>query len=133
MNVPELVSDLPLGPGEVRSNLLFARLLMHYLGDHLRDVTLADGRYLCSVGDFVALCQEVVEEIRKIGHSPESTEVSLRLECGTGTKVTSPAPQRRYSRSFTCPDCDHEHEGREECGKYLGEGKFCHCPSKVAA
>jgi hypothetical protein len=32
-----------------------------------------------------------------------------------------------------CPDCHHEHEGRNECSHYLGEEKFCHCESKVTA
>lgn len=36
-------------------------------------------------------------------------------------------------RDHTCPDCHHEHEGRNECSHYLGEGKFCHCESKVPA
>ncbi len=39
----------------------------------------------------------------------------------------------RIFRDWACPDCDHVHECREECGFYLGEGKFCHCPSRRAA
>ncbi len=33
----------------------------------------------------------------------------------------------------TCPDCGHEHEDKAECKKYLGEGRFCPCESKVTA
>jgi len=36
-------------------------------------------------------------------------------------------------RDHSCPECQHEHEGRTECSKYLGEGKFCRCEAKVTA
>ena len=36
-------------------------------------------------------------------------------------------------RDLRCPDCDHVHEDRSECGHYLGEEKFCRCEAKVAA
>lgn len=38
---------------------------------------------------------------------------------------------RHLVTDLCCPDCRHEHEGRDECGHYLGEGKFCKCPTKV--
>ncbi len=35
---------------------------------------------------------------------------------------------------YSCPDCGHEHiPGGDRCGHYLGEGKFCECPSRRAA
>jgi hypothetical protein len=53
-------------------------------------------------------------------------------ENGTPTKATHPPAQPRWDH--TCPDCHHEHAPRGDvCGEYLGEGKFCHCPSRVAA
>lgn len=50
---------------------------------------------------------------------------SIKMEA-----LTAPTPQLR---DHVCPDCHHEHEGRNECSKYLGEEKFCHCESKVTA
>lgn len=38
-------------------------------------------------------------------------------------------PFKAYDR--TCPDCKHEHEDKTECKKYLGEGRFCPCETKV--
>ena len=39
----------------------------------------------------------------------------------------------RPIRDHTCPDCQHEHGLGETCRYYLGEGKFCECPSRRAA
>ncbi len=41
--------------------------------------------------------------------------------------------ERRPRPDPNCPDCNHVHEGRNECSRYLGEGKFCRCESKVTA
>lgn len=45
----------------------------------------------------------------------------------------SPRMNLRPLRDHTCPDCGHEHEDKAECKKYLGEGRFCPCESKVPA
>lgn len=38
MTPHDLISDLPLGPGDARANLLYARLLLLYLADHVYDL-----------------------------------------------------------------------------------------------
>lgn len=40
---------------------------------------------------------------------------------------------RDQVRDHACDDCRHEHQGKTECGHYLGEGKFCKCEAKVTA
>jgi hypothetical protein len=37
------------------------------------------------------------------------------------------------ARDYVCPDCGHEHEDKTECKKYLGEGRFCPCETRVTA
>jgi hypothetical protein len=112
--------------------LLYARLLLCYLADHVYVAELANGARVLDASDFSQWCRELAEEARKIGKLSDSTEPSSALELRAGTSTTSPAPQKRW-KSRACPDCDHEHEGREECGFYLGEERFCHCPSKADA
>jgi hypothetical protein len=46
MKVVDLVSDLPLPPGERTSFLLAIRLAARYLGDHANHVELKDGRMI---------------------------------------------------------------------------------------
>lgn len=134
MNARELAIDFPLGPGDPRQALLYARLLLSYLADHVHHAELANGCPVRDVTDFSMWCRELIEEARKIGNPDNNTEVFSAMEFRTGTKVTlPPPPQPRYLSERTCQDCFHEHEGRDECGFYLGEGRFCHCPSKVAA
>lgn len=135
MNSRELILDLPLGHGDSRQHLLYARLLLSYLADHVYSAELANGAPLRDVTDFSQWCRELAEEAAKIGRlsSPATgPELSIGLEAGTGLKVMPPAPQTRW-KTFACPDCFHVHEGREECGYYLGEERFCRCPSKVVA
>jgi hypothetical protein len=55
-----------------------------------------------------------------------------KLQLFTEQTRRTPPPQSRW-RNGSCPDCYHEHEGPEECGFYLGEGKFCKCPTKRVA
>lgn len=132
MNSRQLATDFPIGPGDPRQALLYARLLLSYLADHIYVAELANGARVLDASDFSQWCRELAEEARKIGQFSDSTEVSLRLESRTSPKVMPPPPQLRWE-PHTCPDCFHVHEDRDECGKYLGEGEFCHCPSKVAA
>lgn len=116
MTARELMADFDLGPGDPRQSLLYARLLLTYLADHVYTAELANGTPLRDASDFSRWCLELAAEAAKIGKLPQGTE----------------APQGLRNR-HACPECEHEHEGREECGFYLGEGKFCHCPSKVTA
>jgi hypothetical protein len=132
MNAHQLLSDFELGPGDRRATLLQLKLFVRYLADNLYEATLNSGERVSDATAFKLLLHELAEEVRMLAGSPHGTEVSLTLECGTRSKVTPPPPQQRWNPRI-CPDCDHEHEGREECGKYLGENRFCHCPSKVAA
>jgi hypothetical protein len=67
MKPQELIADLPLGPGDTRANLLYARLLLAYLGDHIYTAELANGTPVRDATDFSKLCRELVEEARKIG------------------------------------------------------------------
>lgn len=52
------------------------------------------------------------------------------LQEAEAIKLDSTAPR---VRDYTCPECQHEHESKSECSKYLGEGRFCHCEAKVTA
>jgi len=133
MTAKEVISDLRLmGPQDLC--VIFA-----YLGEHLFGCETADGNVvLRSVTTERAqrfLC-ELSEEARK----SESTEVPLRAELSTRLSVTGCGVRRqdreeqpRWKSDPVCPDCNHVHEGRAECSKYLGEGKFCKCESKVTA
>jgi len=126
MNSRQFVSGLPLGPGDPRANLFYARLLVSYFAERIYVAELANGVEVHDVTDVAKFCGEVIEEARKIGQLPGSTEASLRLDSRT------PPPQLRYDPP-SCPDCFHVHGQKDKCGYYLGEGNFCHCPSKAAA
>lgn len=82
-------------------------VFLHFLADHWHALRLADGQALNDYMDSAAALRELAECAR----IPEHTE----------------------NRTYRCSDCDHEHEGKTECSKYLGEGKFCRCESKVMA
>ncbi len=61
-------------------------------------------------------------------HAGEVANVTVWLrELAEAARLPDPVPDP------LCPDCRHVHEGRTECKKYLGEGKFCPCESKVTA
>lgn len=132
MTAKEFVSGMPLGPGDARANLLYARLLFSYLADHIYVAELGNGCEVHDATDFAKFCREVIEEAHQICRLSEGRSAAPTHELRAGPKV-APMPQPRWKNNHTCPDCDHEHEGREECAYYLGEGNFCHCPSKVTA
>src|SRR5258708_5158959 len=110
MNAHELLSDAPQAPGDSRANLLYARLLLTYLADPVYE--------LSDASKFREWLRALAGEARNISASADRVP---RM------------PQPRYAMHPPCPDCDHEHSGREECGHYLGEGKVCKCPSKAPA
>lgn len=118
MNSLDLLSDAPLPPGDKYAALLQIRLFCLYLADHVYDLSDA-----CK---FRERLLDLAEAARYMSRIPPSTEVQLSTELRTCRKVTP-------VRDHRCPDCDHQHETREECGFYLGEGKFCHCPVRAAA
>ncbi len=102
-------------------------LIFNYLADHAHELRLISGDRLNDILDFAAFLRELAAALR----FPESTEVPDRPDSRPSPKVTLRESQPRWSRR--CPDCDHEHEGRNECSYYLGEGKFCQCETKVTA
>ncbi len=89
--------------------------IFNFLAEHEHELQLASGQPLNDGLDFAAFLREV----------------AAALQFPDRGKVTERQPQARWDR--TCPDCDHEHEGKTECSHYLGEGKFCRCESKVTA
>lgn len=119
MTTAELLSDFDFPPGDRHADLLLIRLFCLYLADHVYGLSdaISFREWLLGIAETARLTRA------------SAPELSLRQEL---VPPRSPAPPRRYN-ARGCPDCDHEHEGREECGKYLGEGKFCHCPTKVHA
>ena len=121
-----------LAPPSLDPDLICARLLLRYLADQVYEARTADGRSVRDISDISTWLRELADEARKIAQISPGTNVPFAAESRPGPKVTTPLAQLRYDSSL-CPDCGHEHEGREECAKYLGEGKFCHCSSKVAA
>jgi len=123
MNLDSLASELTSGGHGQGSHMhrLTLRLALRLLADHVRELQFDDGRYLSTIGDFADALRLLAERIRTPEPEPVRTFGNHQLR--VRGRITDP----------TCPDCVHEHEGREECGKYLGEGKFCHCPTKVPA
>jgi hypothetical protein len=125
MNSRDLISDLPLGPGDRRAALLQARLIFRYLADHVEEARLGERQRLCDATDFKAWLRELAEEVRKIGN--------LSQDVTTGLKVFPPAPQKRYGEADWCPDCGHIHADDEECGFPIGGGRKCRCERAVVA
>ena len=82
------------------------------LADHGHELHLESGQALRDGIDFIAFHREVA--------------VAARLRGSAGRTVT-------FGPVRACSECGHEHEGKNECSKYLGEGKFCHCESRVTA
>lgn len=59
MTPRELLSDFDFGPGDSRQALLYARLLLHCLADHVYD--------LRDAGDFREWLLELAEAARELG------------------------------------------------------------------
>jgi hypothetical protein len=111
MTPDELIRDyLDRGPQDL---CVFPR----FLADHLYAATLRSGAPV-RLGDATTHKQwlEELSDALVFRDFPPSTEVPVLKDSGTGTEVTRP-----------CERCQHVHESASECGKYLGELKFCHC------
>lgn len=125
MNAQEVIARFRLmGPQD--PNVLYT-----FFADHAREFTLMSGDYLHEPLHWSLFFRELAVESHTI---PSFDEVPSppALELRTALQTTR-TPQVRWPTEPACPDCDHVHEGRGECGHYLGEEKFCHCPSKVSA
>lgn len=106
MTPSDLISDCPMPAGHEYEARLMLRLSLRHFADHVHELTLPNGlpvRDPSDLKEFLDGC------------------------------VTTLAPPKFVARTHVCPDCDHEHEGKTECKKYLGEGRFCPCESKVPA
>jgi len=138
MKPRELLSDFDFGPGDVRAELLYVRMLLSYLADHVYAAELSAGGQLHDAMDFTAWLRELSDEARKLAETAARTKVSWMKDSGTRPKVTCrtsiPAPQPRYSSEF-CPDCGHIHADPSECGFPTGSGGKvpCRCERKVTA
>lgn len=129
MTPSELLSDFDFGPGDTRQHLLSARLLLHYLADHVYLANLNSGDRVAGsdATTFKIWLHELSEEARQIARLPASSEHLLSVT----REILPPAPQRRYDP--TCPRCGHVHEGTAECGMPMGSGRFCRCEMEVVA
>jgi hypothetical protein len=135
MTLSDILSDLPLGPGDSREALLQFRLQMAYLADHVYSAELADGGRVRDAIDFAQWLRDLADETRKRLQNPESTKVSLRQELSREPKVaTCRNPQPRYQSEF-CNICGHVHIDDTECGFPTGAGgrEPCRCDRKVTA
>jgi hypothetical protein len=129
----ELLVDLPnAGAIDRRESLLRFRLQMAYLSDHVYQAELSNGMKVRDVTDVHVWLRELATEARISLQEDPGAGVSLRQELCASPRAAALPPQSRW-REGSCPDCYHEHEGPETCGFYLGEGKFCKCPTKRAA
>ena len=98
-------------PAEFRREvLLTARLIFQFQHDNLFDAQFADAR--------------PVRQSDILGQR----EWFEQLAEAANRSILFPV-----QRDHICPDCGHEHEDKRECKKYLGEGRFCPCESKVPA
>jgi hypothetical protein len=137
MTLSDILSDLPLGPGDRREQLLQFRLQMAYLADHVYSAELADGGRVRDAMDFVQLLRDLADETRKVLQIPDNTKVSAGAGNGTCRTVTRPAqPRWNEGSGFhdpTCPRCGHVHEGVGECGVSMGKDRLCRCDLEVSA
>jgi hypothetical protein len=63
MRVPDIISDLPLPPGERSSTLLAIRLAARYLADHASCIELKDGRMIHSGLDCADYLNEFADAV----------------------------------------------------------------------
>jgi len=102
---------------------LECRLIFRQVADNLHQLRLRNGAALRDTSDVHEFFRELIAELAPAPKNgkPPSLRQELRQE------------QPRWKRDPVCPACDHVHEDRTECKKYLGEGKFCPCEEKVPA
>jgi hypothetical protein len=114
--------------GQQDPNVIFAQLAEGFFGFRLKT-----GHRVFTLDDAVQFLYELAEAV-KLSEFPEGTVFppsAKVLQMAESKPKVTPMPQRRWDH--VCPDCDHQHEEREKCNRYLGEGRFCQCPSKVTA
>lgn len=105
-------SELMRGVEKLGEAPLSVKLL--FIANRILSITTEDGRSLRDMSD-----------VRQAAIDCYHAQLALEQEA---RRPADPAP-----RDYTCPECGHEHETRDECKKYLGEGKFCPCEAKVTA
>ncbi len=132
MNPHDLLSDFPLGPGDPLATLLTLKQFSRYLADHVYQSTIHSGERVGSDPTTTMIWLRELSDECRTKAAPGAPSLELRLEQIPRT------PPAQVRCDPTCPDCIHVHEGRviagrQECGHYLGEGKFCPCESKVTA
>jgi hypothetical protein len=88
-------------------------LVFDWIADHASELRLNGGQRLLDSIDWSAFLHEAAVAAR-------NSETAIREAA-----LLRPDPK--------CPDCQHVHEDRQECGHYLGEEKFCRCEAKVTA
>lgn len=116
----DLLSDLPIGPGDPQQSYAYARILLRYLADHVHDAQLSNGLPVRDVTDFDMWLRETAEGLRlKLGAPPSFGNHRLRMS----GRVTD----------STCPRCGHIHEGVGECGTQMGKDRLCRCDMEVGA
>lgn len=135
MKPHELLSDFDCGPGDTYQELLYARLLLSYLADHVYTSSLENGLPVRDATDFSHWLTELAEAARELAKIPGNTKVHSVQDSGTRPKVTcrTPQPQPRYQSDPTCPRCGHVHEGAGECGVSMGKDRICRCEMEVPA
>ena len=127
MTARELLSDLRrMGPQSLE--VLFTYLANHWYEFRLENGTLVRHSDAIGAREFLLECAAAA----KLSPDVESTEVSIAAGSRPRPQVIR-QEQPRWKSDPVFPDCDHVHEGRDECAKYLGEGKFCRCESRVTA
>ena len=136
MKPRDLLADFDCGPGDTYQELLYARLLLSYLADHVYGAELQNGLPVRDATDFSHWLTELAEAARELAKIPGNTKVHSAQDSGTRPKVTyrAPQPQPRYSTDF-CPSCGHVHIDDNECGFPSGPGGRvpCQCERKVTA
>jgi hypothetical protein len=102
---------------------LECRLIFRQVADNLHQVRLRNGTALRDLSDVTEFFRELVAEL-----APRPANGRTR------PALVQHLEQRpQWKTDPVCPECDHVHESRNECSKYLGEGKICHCEAKVTA
>lgn len=110
MKATELIADLrAVGPQDLC-------VVLTFLAERVPSARLADGQSLRDATDFMAWLHELAAA------SSHRTQARALLPAASRTS--------RWEAKI-CPVCFHEHEGKTECLKYLGEEKFCKCEEQT--
>lgn len=115
----ELLADLPQGPGDSHENILFLRLVLRYLADHVYQAELNSGARLSDPINVRQWLEELASATRP--ETSDVTEGQATPEFRTRLRVTG-----RVQEPEVCHRCGHTHQGRE-CGEDIGGGRKCRC------